>query len=451
LFALRLRDAASSVRAPRGEPAVPLETAAATNAPAGTEPPPETVPAPTPMEPDPGETSDLLPYARFRRDFLTLVEKRDYAAARRLVLSTAEQPALAAERTWLEADRDDAAGLEEFWILVEEAVGKLAAGDECRVAGQTVQFVRLDQGVLHARSRTRDVARPVRELATGDLVFLVDRGLAAEDAQAQLRVARFLYYDSQGKSGAFAARLVRAGAAGWKFFDDILGRRVHLARQDLERGRLLEALAQLDAVELEAARVVDRRPASQAPLAARESARTLRQEVYAYVKWERRGPRTWQNPAAGEYGAAPGRQAGSLLISARAYSHFDLTLEWKTEGELGQGGVYFRYRGTGPPLNNAVKLQLSNDAGVRPDNFCTGALFNRRAPASNAAKPSGEWNTLKLSVRGEQIVAEINGVVVQKTSLTVENLPLEGYVALDGDLGGITYRNVLLVERPAAP
>jgi len=172
----------------------------------------------------------------------------------------------------------------------------------------------------------------------------------------------------------------------------------------------------------------------------------VRENLYSLEKWTRVGSRNWQVDGQA-ITAGTKRVAGAKLVSPGEFSRFELTLEWKTEGETGQGGVFFRFPGSGRPL----KLQLSSDFGVSADSFSTGALFGIEAPGTNAVKPTGEWNTLRLKVEGERVRVTINGRGVLETTVSDPKLPLRGQVALDGAIGGISYRNVLLVRLPPEP
>jgi hypothetical protein len=167
-------------------------------------------------------------------------------------------------------------------------------------------------------------------------------------------------------------------------------------------------------------------------------------QLYSLEEWTRRGSRRWDVKGVA-WRAGLGRSAGSLLLSPRKMAGFELSLEWKTEGETGQGGVFFRYAGSGNLPGDALKLQLSSDAGISADQFSTGALFGVSPPSVNAVKPTGEWNALKIRVDGDAVRVEINGRRVLMTTVADTELPSSGYVALDGIAGGITYRRVLLV------
>jgi hypothetical protein len=177
---------------------------------------------------------------------------------------------------------------------------------------------------------------------------------------------------------------------------------------------------------------------------ASQAAAALRERVYTGFAWQRRGNRQWENGPEGEYAAGAGRAEGSLLLSPREYARFELSMEYRTTGPTGQGGVFFRYRGTGPLYNRCFKIQLSSDQGVNPDPYCTGALFSLQAPRINAARQAGEWNAFRLKVEREQVQVWINDQLVLETEAIDDQVPEAGYVALDGIAGGIAYRRVVV-------
>jgi len=171
----------------------------------------------------------------------------------------------------------------------------------------------------------------------------------------------------------------------------------------------------------------------------------LKQSLFTLTDWRQVGGRKWEINSKGMYAANSTRSPNSYLISPSQFDNFQLSLEWKTVGRTGQGGVFFRYDGKDEIRNNAYKIQLSNDFGVLPDQFSTGALFSVEAPEVNAVKSNDEWNQLQLTVKKERVIVKINGTEVLNTNASSETIPLRGHVVLDGVVGGITYRKILLI------
>ena len=56
-----------------------------------------------------------------------------------------------------------------------------------------------------------------------------------------------------------------------------------------------------------------------------------------------------------------------------------------------------------------------------------------------------------LQVRGERTSVFINGKKVLQLLANDPAVPAKGFVALDGEFGGIAYRKILLVESTAPP
>src|SRR5262249_16588717 len=170
----------------------------------------------------------------------------------------------------------------------------------------------------------------------------------------------------------------------------------------------------------------------------------------ARLTWTPVGPQNWNMSTPGEFAASSRKAAGAYLVSAAEYGNFVLTLEWKTDSDAAQGGVYFRFKRGGDLRKNAFKIHFASDHAIRatPDRFSTGSLFGIKGPRTNNVRPTGEWNTLALRVEGDRVRATVNGVEVLDTPATDPNIGPQGYVCLDGEFGGITYRKVLVYELP---
>ena len=331
--------------------------------------------------------------------------------------------------------------MKKFWSAAEQAASGLKPGDPIRIGGAGFTLEKYGQGVFTLNAKTKVVERRLVELNPGDLLALADKVIPKTDPAGQLRIGIFLHHEGKAQVAGSKTRLDRAGAAGSEFQDRLAGRRLKIIEQELARENLGVALQQID-------ELVTAFPKS--PHTA--TAEKHREKIYSFVKWDPRGSRKWTESAAdSSYSAAPQKMSGSLLVSSNSYENFDLSLEWRTISPTGQGGVYFRYPGTGKPLDTAFKVHLANDAGVNPDKFCTGSLFNFAMPTENAAKPGGTWNTLSLQARGERTLVTINGKKVLQLLATDPAVPQQGYVALDGEFGGIVYRKILLVEAVPTP
>ncbi len=374
-----------------------------------------------------------LPLSTYMASWQKLLATRDYTAARSHLAAARRNPVLSDVDGLLEWDAQELASIEMFWKEARRVVSEMKPDDPVRIGSVKLKFVKFENDNLVCRGQAKRVERPLVKMAASDLVGLVESTLPAGDTAAQLRLGVFLYHDLQGRGSSAARRLQRAGPAGAEFLDRRGLRVMAEARAEIARNRPERALPLLARIEK-----------TYSKTSAAKQVAGAWAELYSLAKWTRLGSRKWEVDGVA-WRAAPGRSAGSLIVSPREMPGFDLSLEWKTEGETGQGGVFFRYAGTGNPTTGALKLQLSSDAGVAADQFSTGALFGVTAPTDNMAKPNGQWNTLKLRVDGDAVRVEINGRRVLMTTVADPDRPSVGHVALDGITGGITYRKVLLV------
>ena len=374
-----------------------------------------------------------LPLTAYRSSWYDMLAKRNYTGAAKHLAAAKKDQKLTGWSEQLEWDSNELSLIQEFWKDARRVVAAMKPDDPVRIGSVRLKFVKFQDDVLVVQGKAKPIEKPLAMMAASDLVGLVEATLDADDSPARLRLGVFLYRDLKGRGTSAIRRLRRAGEAGAEFLDRRGLRLLAEARGEIARGRPERALPLLATIEK-----------SHAKTSAAKRLPAVWEQLYSLKKWSQQGARQWQTKGVA-WRAAPGRSAGSLVVSPREMKRFELSLEWKTEGETGQGGVFFRYGGTGNPVGGSLKLQLSSDAGVAADQFSTGALFGVAPPSANLAKPTGEWNSLKLRVDGDVVKVEINGQQVLMTTVADPDLPAVGHVALDGIAGGITYRRVLLV------
>lgn len=103
---------------------------------------------------------------------------------------------------------------------------------------------------------------------------------------------------------------------------------------------------------------------------------------------------------------------GNSLQTAKDYADFELRVDWKIQPK-GDSGIYVR----GQP-----QIQIWDPAD-RPEG--SGGLFNNKnnpsKPSKCADRPVGQWNTFRITMRGEKVNVWLNGEHV------VDNVTLENY------------------------
>ncbi|MEM9366929.1 MAG: DUF1080 domain-containing protein [Planctomycetota bacterium] len=104
----------------------------------------------------------------------------------------------------------------------------------------------------------------------------------------------------------------------------------------------------------------------------------------------------------------------AFLWSKEAYADFDLSFEFKLPKD-GRSGLFFRSRS----LNNYHEIQLADSHGNANrlrDTDC-GGLVDVKAPLSQACRPPGNWNHMRLRVLGSQVSVTLNDTLVLETQL----------------------------------
>jgi hypothetical protein len=138
---------------------------------------------------------------------------------------------------------------------------------------------------------------------------------------------------------------------------------------------------------------------------------------------------------------------GDNLCSAKDYQDFEMYIDWKIEKE-GDAGIYLR----GSPQVQIWDIALTR-VGAQVG---SGGLYNNQINPKNPIKvadnPVGEWNTFRITMRGERVSVYLNGEQV------VDNVILENYwdrklpifikdaIELQAHGNHIVYRNIYVKE-----
>ena len=128
--------------------------------------------------------------------------------------------------------------------------------------------------------------------------------------------------------------------------------------------------------------------------------------------------RTYGQPAPGEGwqvvdGTLSRVARGGDLISKDQYGDFEFAFEWRLSSAAGNSGVMFHViEGLAQTYHSGPELQILDDAGHRdgrvPETSC-GANYALHASSKPMCKPVGEWNQVRLVVRGARVEHWVNG------------------------------------------
>lgn len=140
---------------------------------------------------------------------------------------------------------------------------------------------------------------------------------------------------------------------------------------------------------------------------------------------------------------------GDNLCTVKKYGDFEMYVDWKIT-EKGDAGIYLR----GSPqvqIWDTSRREVGAQVG-------SGGLYNnqknQRIPLSVADNKVGEWNTFHITMIGEKVSVELNGVLV------TDNVVLENYwdrkipifikeqIELQAHGTYVAYRNIYVKEIP---
>ena len=160
-------------------------------------------------------------------------------------------------------------------------------------------------------------------------------------------------------------------------------------------------------------------------------------------------------------GALARKPQSSYLWSEETYGDFILELEFRVTPGC-NSGLFFR---TNPdnPVQEGFELQIFDSHGKEPGKHDCGALYDARPPLVNAVKPAGEWNSLRLELRGSLLICHINDQKVQDLNLdewseagknpdgtpnkfqtALKDLPRTGHIGFQDHGHDVFYRKVRL-------
>jgi hypothetical protein len=148
-----------------------------------------------------------------------------------------------------------------------------------------------------------------------------------------------------------------------------------------------------------------------------------------------------------------GRPAGYLITEKNDFENYVLTLEWRWPERGGNNGVLVHVTRPGAlgvwPKSLEVQL-ASGDAG---DFWVIGTTIDVDKPEGRVEgrrhknlsdrdeKPIGEWNTMEVTCRGDEVLVKINGKLVNHATNVSQT---KGAIALQSEGTPIEFRKITL-------
>ena len=122
---------------------------------------------------------------------------------------------------------------------------------------------------------------------------------------------------------------------------------------------------------------------------------------------------------------------GHYLWSKQPYENFEIEFQYKHE-KGGNSGFYFNVADRKKAVGSVIEVQIIDSAGqakISAHGTC-GGILPGIDPKANAAKPAGQWNSMKIKSLAGEVTVTLNGVLVNQVKLTHPNLqskPKQGY------------------------
>jgi hypothetical protein len=160
--------------------------------------------------------------------------------------------------------------------------------------------------------------------------------------------------------------------------------------------------------------------------------------------------------------------SGGDILTREKFRNFELTLEWNI-APGGNSGIFYR----GSEDDNAIywtapEMQVLDDAGhVDGKSRLTsaGALYDLYPPPPGVVKPAGQWNQVRIVVKGKHIEQWLNGVKVVECELGSPDWDAKvkaskfaghphfgrnptGYIGLQDHGDRVAYRNIKIRVLP---
>jgi hypothetical protein len=137
------------------------------------------------------------------------------------------------------------------------------------------------------------------------------------------------------------------------------------------------------------------------------------------------------------------------MRTKESYSDYKLNVEWRWPSEATNSGIFIHAQEPDSIWLRCVECQLK--AGNAGDLVCmNGSDMKEKTDkskivvskyAASSEKPAGEWNTMEVVCRGNEISVYVNGILQNKgTGLNIS----KGSVCLQSEGKDIEFRNVFL-------
>ena len=153
------------------------------------------------------------------------------------------------------------------------------------------------------------------------------------------------------------------------------------------------------------------------------------------------------------------------IVTVSQYGDFELRLEWKV-AEGGNSGIFYRVtEDFGAPYESGPEMQVLDDARHADGKSrltSAGAAFGLYPFPAGVVRPAGEWNEVRLVVKGPHVEHWLNGTTIEYELWTDDwkarvaaskfkqwpgyGLTKKGHISLQDHGDVVSYRNIRIRE-----
>lgn len=142
----------------------------------------------------------------------------------------------------------------------------------------------------------------------------------------------------------------------------------------------------------------------------------------------------------------------AYLWAKKQYKDFEAEFEYKV-AEKGNSGFYFHVGDVKEPVKKGIEVQIYDSGSKAKDaklsDHDSGGIIPGIPPTKNTAKKAGEWNKMRVTVKGNNVKVELNGEVVNDVPLdskTIKDRPPTGYIGFQDHGLPLWLRNIKVRE-----
>lgn len=142
---------------------------------------------------------------------------------------------------------------------------------------------------------------------------------------------------------------------------------------------------------------------------------------------------------------------GGWLCTKEQYGDFEIELDYNCPKD-GNSGVFIRAPREGHTSKVGMEIQILDDDAkihekIKPFQH-TASIYGVVPPSKPAQKPAGEWNTIHIRCKGDQVTVTLNGEKVVDADMNahdeLKGRPRKGFIGLQNHGSGLEFRNVRL-------